>query len=90
MNMRCGQVIIEAGLNVWDHELRTAKALADAGYSVKFVRKNSIKHEKTADTLTDGIPWEFKAPTADNLKAIERNSSALAGNQKTPSSIADA
>lgn len=73
MNERRGKIIIEAGLNVWDHELRTAKALASAGYIVEFTRKSNVKYEKTADTFINGVPWEFKAPTADRLKAIERN-----------------
>ena len=68
-----GKIIIAAGLNVWDHELRTAEALANAGYTVEFVPESGIAYEKTADTLIDGVPWEFKSPTADNLKAVERN-----------------
>ena len=68
-----GTVTIEAGTNVWPHELRTAQSLAIAGYNVHFVRKSDIAYEKTADVLLNGELWEFKAPTADHLKAIERN-----------------
>lgn len=68
-----GKIIIEAELNVWEHELHTAEALANAGYTVEFVRKSEIDYEKTADTLINGIPWEFKSPRASNMKAVERN-----------------
>lgn len=68
-----GKIIIAAGLNVWDHELRTAEALANAGYTVEFVPVSGIAYEKTADTLIDGVPWEFKAPRTSNMKAVERN-----------------
>ena len=68
-----GKIIIEPGTNVWEHELRTADALAKAGFIVTFIKKSDIEFEKTADTLIDGFLWEFKSPTADKLKAIERN-----------------
>ena len=68
-----GKIIIEAGLNVWEHELRTAEALANAGFVVEFVRKSETKYEKTADVLIDNKHWEFKAPRASNMKAVERN-----------------
>ena len=64
---------MEPGLNVWPHEQKTAEALACAGYVVKFIRQSEIPYEKTADVLINGERWEFKAPTAANLKAIERN-----------------
>ena len=68
-----GRIIIEPGLNVWPHELKTAEALAVAGYTVEFIRKSDSPHVRTADVMMDGELWEFKAPTADRLKAIERN-----------------
>lgn len=68
-----GKIIIESGLHVWDHELRTAEALTNEGYTVEFVRKSDVDHVKTADTLINGIPWEFKSPRASNMKAVERN-----------------
>ena len=73
MKKDCGKIIIEPDLNVWPHELKTAEVLAASGYIVKFIPKSNIAHQKTADVLIDGLIWEFKAPTADNLKAIERN-----------------
>lgn len=55
------------------HELKTAQALAIAGYNVHFIQKSEVAYEKTADVFLDGAKWEFTAPTADNLKAVERN-----------------
>lgn len=37
-----GKIVIEARLNIRDHELCTAEALANAGYYVKFVRKSEF------------------------------------------------
>lgn len=68
-----GKIIIAPGINVWPHELKTAEALAEAGHVVEFVRRSEEKRAKSADALIDGVLWEMKAPTADNLKAIERN-----------------
>ena len=73
MNTNRGKIIIEPGTNVWPHELKTATALAEAGFTVTFIKKSEIDYEKTADVLIDEACWEFKSPTADNLKAIERN-----------------
>ncbi len=66
-------MIIPPDVNVWPHELKTAKALAGAGYVVEFVRRRETEHEKTADALIDGEMWEFKAPKSGKLKAVERN-----------------
>ncbi len=73
MTKHQGKITIEPGANVWPHELKTAQALAEFGFAVHFVKKSEVAYEKTADTFIDGVRWEFKAPTADNLKAIERN-----------------
>lgn len=68
-----GKIIIAAGLNVWDHELRTAEALANAGYTVEFVQKSETDFERTADVLIDGIYWEMKAPKSGKLHMVEQN-----------------
>ena len=73
MGNRDGKIIIGPGLNVWPHELKTAEALARAGHAVEFVRKSEVDHQKTPDVLINGVQWELKSPTADNLKAVERN-----------------
>lgn len=73
MTKHQGKIIIAPGLNIWPHEMRTAESLAEARHVVEFVRKSEVDHVKTADTLIDGESWEFKSPTAENLKAVERN-----------------
>lgn len=68
-----GKIIIEPGLNIWAHELCTAKALASAGYTVEFIRRSEAQHIKTPDVIINGMQWEIKSPTAGNLKTVERN-----------------
>ena len=68
-----GKIIIGQGINVWPHELKTAQAFAAVGKDVEFVRRNEGERMTSADAIIDGLIWEMKAPTADNLKAIERN-----------------
>ncbi len=68
-----GKIIIGQGINVWPHELKTSQAFAAIGKDVEFVRRNEGERMTSADAIIDGLIWEMKAPTADNLKAIERN-----------------
>lgn len=68
-----GSVIIPSGVNVWPHELETAKALASAGKCVEFVRRNEGEHEKSADFLMGGELWEMKSPNGSSMKTVERN-----------------
>lgn len=46
-----GKIIIRPGVNVWPHELRTAETLAAVGYTVEFVRKSDVAHQKTPDVI---------------------------------------
>ena len=68
-----GKMIITPGINVWPHELKTVEALAEAGQAVEFVRRSEEKRARSAGAFIDDVLWEMKTPTADNLKAIERN-----------------
>ncbi len=68
-----GRIIIEPGLNVWPHELKTAEALAAAGRTVEFIRKSDSPHVRTADVVMNGERWEFKAPTSDKVAMIQKN-----------------
>lgn len=68
-----GKVIIPAGLHVWEHELRTTQALAQAGYIVEFLDTKVSKYSKSADILMDNSEWEIKSPSAQKLSAVERN-----------------
>ena len=68
-----GNITIPADVNVWPHELRTARALAHAGHDVRFVRKSDEPHMRTADMIMDGMSWEMKAPKSGKLKMVEQN-----------------
>lgn len=68
-----GKIIIPSGVDVWPHELGTARALAAAGFAVEFVRRREGQHEKTPDLLIDGELWEMKSPKGSSMKAVERN-----------------
>lgn len=73
MENKRGKIIIPAGVNVWPHELDTAKALAAAGYVVEFAERREGQHEKSADLIIAGQLWEMKAPNGSSMKAVERN-----------------
>ena len=68
-----GRIIIPDGVDVWPHELESAKALIRYGYTVEFLKAVDQKGKQTADCLIDGITWEMKAPKASSIKAAERN-----------------
>ena len=72
-NKEKGEVIIPPDVNVWPHELRTAKALAAEGYTVRFIRKSERFRENSADVLIDGILWEMKAPKSSRLCRVQEN-----------------
>lgn len=73
MAKRVGHIDIPGDVDVWPHELATAKALARAGHDVRFIKKSNIEHEKTPDCLVDGDCWELKAPRTSNARAVQRN-----------------
>ena len=68
-----GKIIIPAGVNVWPHELQTAKALVNRGHSVEFKKRDDGYKVHSADAYIDGILWEFKAPKSSKLDTVERN-----------------
>lgn len=68
MNIYRGKVVVPANANPWPHELRVAKILALAGYSVEFIPETNTK---TADILLDGIEFEIKSPKSANANSLE-------------------
>jgi len=68
-----GSIIIPAGLDVWEHELKTAQVLSGHGHIVCFIRKAEGHKIKSADILIDDVPYEIKSPVASKLSAVERN-----------------
>ena len=68
-----GKITIEPGTNVLPHEMATAKALMEAGFSVKFKKKKEGYKIPSADVVMGGKVWEIKAPKGSKLDAVERN-----------------
>jgi len=68
-----GSIIIPAGLQVWEHELKTAEVLAQRGYVVEFVAVSTHYKIKSADVIIDDVLYEIKSPVASKLSAVERN-----------------
>jgi len=73
MAKQSGQITIPSGVNIWPHELKTAQALAAAGFPVEFIRKSERDREHSADVYINQVKWELKAPTGNQKKVIERN-----------------
>lgn len=68
-----GKIIIGAGLNVWPHEMKTAEALASAGYTIEFIPRSNNAYERTADVLIDGVIYEIKSPVSHKKSMIQKN-----------------
>jgi hypothetical protein len=73
MSHKSGKVIIPASVSPWEHELKTAHALARHGFTVEFVAVSNNHKAKTADVVIDGTLYEIKSPKTDKLSAVERN-----------------
>lgn len=67
------EIRIPTGINVWNHEMNTARALATAGFVVEFLSAKDSKYTKSPDITMGGITWEMKSPKTDKLSAVERN-----------------
>ena len=70
---KSGEIIAPDGVNIWPHELRTARSLAEAGYIVEFIKKSEFDRETSADVLIDNEKWEFKAPNGGKPSLVEKN-----------------
>ena len=67
-----GHIIIQSGVNVWPHELKTAQAFTLIGKDVEFIRRSEEQHATSADCIIDGLVWEMKAPTSSALRRVQR------------------
>ena len=70
---RHGDIIIKDGAQVWNHEMRTARALSAAGYDVIFLPKSNDPYQSSPDVLMNGLIWEIKSPQSDQAKRIQRS-----------------
>lgn len=73
MAKRQGKIIAPSNLNIQEHEMDTARAVADAGYDVEFARRTWGNRVTSPDVVINGVVWEMKSPLASDKKAIERN-----------------
>lgn len=72
MNKCQGKIIAPSHLNILDHEMATARAVADMGYDVEFVSRAKGSRAKSADFVAGGVLWEVKSPTSSNLRVIQK------------------
>lgn len=68
-----GRIIAPSNVNIQEHEMATARAIADLGHDVEFAHRNMGKRVTSADIVINGVLWEMKSPTSGTRKAIERN-----------------
>lgn len=81
-----GTITIEEGANIWPHELHTATALANAGYTVRFIPNNASL--ASADAYVNNTLFEFKSPEGSSVKSIQRNL-VKAFNRQSPNVVID-
>ncbi len=67
-----GEIVIRPGVDVWEHERKTAQALADAGFVVMFVKKSNEESVRTPDVMMGGALWEMKSPVSSRLPKIQK------------------
>lgn len=72
MTTKQGMIIAPSHLNIQDHEMNTARAVADYGFNVEFVARTKGNRAKSADFVADGVLWEVKSPTSNNLRVIQK------------------
>ncbi|WP_165173234.1 hypothetical protein [Adlercreutzia sp. ZJ242] len=73
MEKRIGTIKAPSDLNVLPHEMDTARALADAGMDVEFVRRTRGERVTSADLEADGVVWEVKSPTSGSLRVVQKH-----------------
>ena len=66
-----GSYFVDGRADPKPHEILMAKALAKAGYRVKFLPNPTVIG--TADAYIGGTVFEFKAPEGATVRSIERN-----------------
>ena len=72
VHMGTGRIVIPSHIDIWPHELETARALAASGRDIEFLRRISGDNVKSADIVMEGVTWEMKAPQTDAIKRLER------------------
>lgn len=70
---KLGKIIEDPRANIRDHERQTARALANAGYTVEFIVASETDFTKSADVLIDGKTFEMKSPRTNIPTQLEKN-----------------
>lgn len=70
---RPGNLDLGGVRGIKEHELATARRLADLGHEVRFLAPSTTEGERMPDILLDGVRWEMKAPAAASRNAITQN-----------------
>jgi len=71
--MSNGKIIEPASCkNIRDHERRTARAFAEAGYTVEFIPESSQDFTKSPDVLINGKRYEIKSPSTARLDHFDK------------------
>lgn len=73
MDKRIGTIKAPSGLNVLPHEMSTARALADAGMDVEFMRRTWGDRVTSADFVAGGVVWEVKCPSSGSIRVVEKH-----------------
>ncbi|WP_172135384.1 hypothetical protein [Adlercreutzia sp. ZJ473] len=72
MEKRQGTITAPADLNIEEHEMNAARAIASSGIDVEFKPQSKGKRVKNADFIADGVLWEVKSPTSDNIRVVQK------------------
>lgn len=72
MSKNQGNITAPSHLNIQPHEMATARAIADYGMDIEFVARTKGNRAKSADFVADGVLWEVKSPTSDNLRVVQK------------------
>lgn len=76
-----GGYFVDGNADPKPHELAMAKALAKAGYIIRFLPNPTVIG--TADAHIENTIFEFKAPEGSSVKSIERNIVKALNHQST-------
>lgn len=65
-----GNIIISPGAEVWDHELKTARALVMSGDDVLFLKRSTFEYTPSADIEYKGLTWEIKSQRSSKPEKV--------------------
>ena len=72
MSKHQGTITAPKDLNIYPHEMDTARAIADSGMDVEFKQRTKGNRAKSADFVAGGVLWEVKSPESGNLRVVQK------------------